>query len=37
MKLVKDTISIDQLKLMSEKMFSRIVKAVVDVNREIIA
>jgi len=37
MKLVKDTISIDELKEMSEKMFSRIVKAVVDINHEIIA
>ena len=35
MQLVKDTITIDELKKMSEKMFGRIVKAVVDIEKEI--
>ena len=35
MKLVERTISIDELKKMSEKMFGDLVKAVVDVEKEI--
>jgi hypothetical protein len=36
-KLLKenDTISVDELKLMSAKMFEKIVKAVVDIEKEI--
>jgi hypothetical protein len=36
MKLVKDIISIDELKEMAQKMFGNLVKAVVDVGKEII-
>ena len=35
MKTVKDTISINELKTMSEKMFGGLVKAVVDIAQEI--
>lgn len=35
MQIVKDKISIDELKKMSEKMFARLVKAVVDIEQEI--
>ena len=35
MKIVKDSISIEELKEMSQKMFESIVKAVVDVEQEI--
>ena len=35
MQIVKDKISIEELKKMSEKMFGRLVKAVVDVEQEI--
>ena len=37
MKLIQgnDTISVDELKIMSSKMFEKIVKAVVDVEKEI--
>ncbi len=35
MKVVTQSISVDELKKMSEKMFGRIVKAVVDLDREI--
>ena len=35
MKIVDKAITVDELKKMSEKMFSRIVKAVVDIDREI--
>lgn len=37
MKIVKDLISINKLKEMSEKMFGKLVKAVVDIELEIIA
>lgn len=37
MKIVKDLISINELKEMSEKMFGKLVKAVVDIELEIIA
>ena len=37
MKIVKDFISINELKEMSEKMFGKLVKAVVDIELEIIA
>jgi hypothetical protein len=37
MKVVKDKISIAELKPMSEKMFGRLVKAVVDVEQNIMA
>ena len=37
MKIVKDKISIDDLKQMSEKMFGGLVKAVVDIELEIMA
>ena len=37
MKIVKDKISIDELKAMSKKMFGNLIKAVVDVEREIMA
>ena len=37
MKIVKDEISIDELKEMSQKMFGNLVKAVVDVEKEIMA
>ncbi len=33
MQLVKDTITVDELKKMSEKMFGRMVKAVVDIEK----
>lgn len=35
MQLVKDKISLEELKKMSEKMFSNLVKAVVDIEQEI--
>jgi len=35
MKIVKDKISINELKQMAEKMFGDMVKAVVDINKEI--
>lgn len=35
MKIVKDHISVEELKQMSEKMFSNLVKAVVDIEQEI--
>ncbi len=35
MKTVKDTISIDELKVMSEKMFGGLVKAVIDIEQGI--
>jgi uncharacterized protein DUF5674 len=35
MQIVKEKISIDELKKMSEKMFGRLVKAVVDIEQEI--
>lgn len=35
MKLIKDTISLSELKKMSEEMFDGIVKAVVDIKKEI--
>lgn len=35
MKIVKETISLEELKKMSEKMFGGIVKAVVDIEKEI--
>ena len=37
MKIVKDKITISELKEMSEKMFGNLVKAVVDIEKEIIA
>lgn len=37
MKIVKDQISIDELKKMSEKMFGGLVKAVIDIEKEIMA
>ena len=37
MEIVKDTISIAELKKMSEKMFGGLVKAVVDIEQEIMA
>lgn len=37
MKIIKDSISINELKAMSEKMFGKLVKAVVDIEREIMA
>lgn len=37
MKIVKDQITLDELKQMSQKMFSGLVKAVVDVEQEIMA
>ncbi|OGB85821.1 hypothetical protein A3J41_02485 [candidate division TM6 bacterium RIFCSPHIGHO2_12_FULL_38_8] len=37
MKLVTKIISVDELKIMSEKMFGKLVKAVVDIEREIMA
>ena len=37
MKIVSDTIKIKELKLMAENMFENLVKAVVDVEKEIIA
>ncbi len=37
MKIVQDSITIDELKEMSEKMFSRLVKAVVDVELNVMA
>jgi len=37
MKILDQTISVEELKKMSEKMFGGIVKAVVDVEKEIIA
>ena len=37
MKIVKDKISLKELKKMSENMFSGLVKAVVDIEREIMA
>jgi len=37
MQIIKDKISLDELKNMSEKMFSKLVKAVVDIEREIMA
>jgi len=37
MKLVKDKISIAELKVMAQKMFGNLVKAVVDVEKEIMA
>lgn len=37
MKIVKDKITISELKEMSEKMFGELVKAVVDVEKEIMA
>jgi len=37
MKIVKDKITLDELKDMSQKMFSGLVKAVVDIEQEIMA
>lgn len=37
MKIIKDTISISELKEMAEKMFGNLVKAVVDIERGIMA
>lgn len=37
MKIVKDEISVDELKEMSAKMFGNLVKAVVDIEKEIMA
>jgi hypothetical protein len=37
MKIIKDKISIDELKVMAQKMYGRIVKAVVDVEQQIMA
>lgn len=37
MKVVRDSISLAELKKMSEKMFGKLVKAVVDIEREIMA
>lgn len=37
MKIIKDIISIEELKEMSKKMFGDLIKAVVDVEREIMA
>jgi len=37
MKIVKDKISIEELRKMSQKMFGNLVKAVVDVEREVMA
>ncbi len=37
MKIVKDKIKIDELKEMAEKMYGNLVKAVVDVEKEIMA
>jgi len=37
MQIVSEEISIEELKKMSEKMFNRIVKAVVDIEKEIMA
>jgi hypothetical protein len=37
MKIIKDTISIGELKEMAEKMFGNLVKAVVDIERGIMA
>jgi hypothetical protein len=35
MHIVRDTVTIDELKKMSEKMYNRLVKAVVDIEQEI--
>jgi hypothetical protein len=35
MQIVKDKISIEELKIMAEKMFGNLVKAVVDIEQEI--
>ena len=37
MKIIKDTISVSELKQMTEKMFGNLVKAVVDIERGIMA
>jgi hypothetical protein len=37
MKIVSDTLSMDELKAMAEEMFGDMVKAVVDVRREMVA
>ena len=37
MKIITEKITIDELKIMSEKMFGSLVKAVVDVEKEIMA
>ena len=37
MKIVTDTITIDEIKMMAENLFGDMVKAVVDVEREILA
>jgi hypothetical protein len=37
MKIIKDKISINEIKEMTERMFGNLVKAVVDVEKEIIA
>lgn len=37
MKLISKTISVDELKPLSEKMFGKLVKAVIDIDREIMA
>jgi hypothetical protein len=37
MRIIDNTISLEELKQMSEKMFARLVKAVVDIDKEIMA
>jgi hypothetical protein len=37
MKMVRDTISLDELKKMSEKMYQNLVKAVVDISQGVMA
>jgi Protein of unknown function (DUF5674) len=37
MQIVRDKITLDELKKMSEKMYNRLVKAVVDIEKEIMA
>jgi len=37
MKIIKDKISLTELKTMTEKMFDNLIKAVVDIEKEIIA
>lgn len=37
MQIIRDQISLDELKKMAENMFGRLVKAVVDIEREIMA
>lgn len=37
MKIIKDKITIDELKTMAQKMFGNLIKAVVDIEKEIMA